>query len=111
MKTTDLDMLSTFSPYMHLYVHSSSQTKKVSALLIASDFLIPGFVVPGERYDVVISADQPVSNYWIRAVGLRDCAFTNGTAAAILKYEGAPEEEPSGDYLVYTPGSVSCLSW
>ena len=52
------------------------------------------YCATGERYDVVVSTDQPVANYWIRAIGLRDCWYTNGTANAILKYEGAGDEDP-----------------
>ena len=53
-----------------------------------------------------MSTDQPVANYWIRAIGLRDCWYTNGTANAILKYEGAGDEDPDGDPLTYTKGTV-----
>ncbi|KAK7487838.1 hypothetical protein BaRGS_00020885, partial [Batillaria attramentaria] len=63
-------------------------------------------MAPGERYDIVITTDQPVDNYWIRAIGLRDCWYTNGTVTAILKYQGAPDEDPDGDPFVYTNGTM-----
>ncbi|XP_059165592.1 uncharacterized protein LOC131948095 isoform X3 [Physella acuta] len=44
---------------------------------------------PGERFDVIIEASQPVSNYWIRGVTLE--INVNHTAEAILHYQGAPE--------------------
>ncbi|KAK7030481.1 laccase, multicopper oxidase, benzenediol:oxygen oxidorectuctase [Paramarasmius palmivorus] len=44
---------------------------------------------------VKLNANQPVGNYWIRAnpnLGVQ--GFTNGINSAILRYEGAAEEEP-----------------
>lgn len=50
----------------------------------------------GERFDFIIEMDQPVDNYWIRFRGLMDCdeRFLSAYQIAILRYEGAPEEEP-----------------
>ncbi|CAL1531519.1 unnamed protein product [Lymnaea stagnalis] len=47
----------------------------------------------GERYDFVVAANQTVGNYWIRAVTL-EVNVQNHVAEAILRYEGAPDEEP-----------------
>ncbi|CAL1531522.1 unnamed protein product [Lymnaea stagnalis] len=47
----------------------------------------------GERYDFVVAANQTVGNYWIRAVTL-EVNVQNHIAEAILRYEGAPDEEP-----------------
>ena len=41
----------------------------------------------GERWDIVVSADQPVANYWLYARGLHDCREKQQTA--ILSYEGS----------------------
>ncbi|XP_002067090.2 L-ascorbate oxidase [Drosophila willistoni] len=51
----------------------------------------------GERFDFVLNANQEVGNYWIRLKGLMDCSelFTSAFQVAILRYEGAPDEEPS----------------
>jgi len=51
----------------------------------------------GERFDFVIKADQPVDNYWMRFRGLMDCdeRFLSAHQVAILRYEDAPEEEPT----------------
>lgn len=40
--------------------------------------------------------DQPVDNYWMRFRGLMDCdeRFLSAYQVTILRYEGAPEEEP-----------------
>ncbi|KAL3859684.1 hypothetical protein ACJMK2_009892 [Sinanodonta woodiana] len=50
----------------------------------------------GERYDIVVHANQPVGNYWIHVVGMSDCDVdleaTNQTA--ILSYETSHEELP-----------------
>lgn len=47
---------------------------------------------PGERFDFILTADKTVSNYWIRAETL-EVDFHHRTEA-ILRYSGAPEEEP-----------------
>ncbi|XP_034099549.2 uncharacterized protein LOC117564761 [Drosophila albomicans] len=51
----------------------------------------------GERFDFVLNANQEVDNYWLRLKGLMDCSerFTSAFQVAILRYEGAPDEEPS----------------
>lgn len=49
----------------------------------------------GQRYSFVLEANQPVNNYWIRALpGSYVSNFTNGLNSAILRYAGAPNEEP-----------------
>uniref|UniRef100_A0A7G3ARV2 Putative multicopper oxidase n=1 Tax=Lutzomyia longipalpis TaxID=7200 RepID=A0A7G3ARV2_LUTLO len=50
----------------------------------------------GERFDFVVHANQKPGNYWIRVKGLMDCdqRFTSAHQVAILRYAGAPEEEP-----------------
>ncbi|KAG1888610.1 laccase [Suillus subluteus] len=52
----------------------------------------------GQRYSVVLVANQPVDNYWIRALpnntlGLNN--FINNQNSAILRYNGAPVAEPT----------------
>ncbi|XP_070151439.1 uncharacterized protein [Polyergus mexicanus] len=51
----------------------------------------------GERFDFIIEMNQPVDNYWIRFRGLMDCdeRFLSAYQVAILRYEGASEEEPA----------------
>ncbi|PFH47104.1 multicopper oxidase [Amanita thiersii Skay4041] len=57
-------------------------------------------MLAGQRYSVVVKADQPVANYWINA------PFTGGNPAvnphqngtlsrAILRYKGAPAADPT----------------
>ncbi|KAG6382194.1 laccase [Boletus reticuloceps] len=56
--------------------------------------LIP--IHPGQRYSVVVSADQPVGNYWIRALSnMPNATFDGGQSMAILRYEGAAHEDPT----------------
>ncbi|XP_026280853.2 uncharacterized protein LOC113208177 isoform X2 [Frankliniella occidentalis] len=51
----------------------------------------------GERWDVVVEADQPVDSYWMRLHGLLDCGPRRAHEAAILRYEGAdPTLDPAG---------------
>ncbi|KAF8623777.1 hypothetical protein AX15_006218 [Amanita polypyramis BW_CC] len=60
-------------------------------------------VVPihaGQRVSVVVNANQPVGNYWIRAVpwihgAQQDGSDATGVDAAILRYTGASATEPT----------------
>ncbi|KAG6865144.1 hypothetical protein C0991_004826 [Blastosporella zonata] len=53
-------------------------------------------ISPGQRYSAILTADQPVANYWIRANPDRGFpGFDGGRNSAILRYAGAPEEEPT----------------
>nr|AYR00612.1 laccase D [Antrodiella faginea] len=54
-------------------------------------------IFAGQRYSFILNANQPVGNYWIRAqpnVG-QDLSFDGGLNSAILRYVGAPNEEPT----------------
>lgn len=53
----------------------------------------------GQRYSVVLQANQPVGNYWIRALPNSgnlniSSTFDNGVNSAILRYKGAPNADP-----------------
>lgn len=51
---------------------------------------------PGERFDVTVTFDQDVGNFWLRAetmVSGSPYSFFDGHA--IIRYDGAPMEEPS----------------
>jgi FtsP/CotA-like multicopper oxidase with cupredoxin domain len=53
-------------------------------------------ILAGQRYSVVVTANQPVDNYWIRALpnhGNR--TFVGGLNSAILRYDGAPTRDPT----------------
>lgn len=53
-------------------------------------------VFPGQRYSVVVTANQTVGNYWIRAsADLLNRTFEGGLQSAILRYEGADNEDPT----------------
>ncbi|KXN87839.1 Laccase-4 [Leucoagaricus sp. SymC.cos] len=56
-------------------------------------------ILAGQRYSIVLNANQPVDNYWIRALpnsGNRNLSttFENGVNSAILRYKGASNAEP-----------------
>ncbi|KAG6334762.1 hypothetical protein ID866_4328 [Astraeus odoratus] len=61
-------------------------------------------VFPGQRYSVVVTADQPIDNYWIRALpdNPANSTFDGGINSAILRYSGAPVQDPTT-----TPGPYS----
>jgi iron transport multicopper oxidase len=54
----------------------------------------------GQRYSVVVTANQTVDNYWIRALPLNSQGqlpqgFPGGVNSAILRYKGARTAEPT----------------
>ncbi|KAG6854092.1 hypothetical protein C0991_010506 [Blastosporella zonata] len=64
------------------------------------------YVYAGQRYSVIVTADQPVNNYWIRAdpMPTRGTAgFDNGRNSAILRYTGAKDEEPTTNGISTRP--------
>ncbi|XP_053649062.1 uncharacterized protein [Cherax quadricarinatus] len=66
-------------------------------------------IYSGERFDVVLKADQPVGNYWIRVNGLIDCEQNKCVQGAVLRYDGAPDNLPSAQLSFdsnYPPGVV-----
>lgn len=59
-------------------------------------------VFPGQRYSVVVTANQTLGNYWIRALSNHpNQTFDGGQSSAILRYSGTPEEEPTTEHGPY----------
>ncbi|XP_069141172.1 uncharacterized protein [Argopecten irradians] len=56
---------------------------------VAESFVIS----PGERYDFILYADQPIGNYWVRAESLE--LDNMHKALAILRYNTAAVEDPT----------------
>ncbi|KAF7368336.1 Laccase I [Mycena venus] len=57
-------------------------------------------IFAGQRYSFVLTANQPVSNYWIRAQPTlpgSNQGFVNATNSAILRYVGAPVRDPTSN--------------
>ncbi|EIN05270.1 laccase [Punctularia strigosozonata HHB-11173 SS5] len=53
-------------------------------------------IYAAQRYSFILNANQPVNNYWIRAVSnLTPVGTIGGLNSAILRYSGAPAEEPT----------------
>ncbi|KAI0756312.1 laccase [Daedaleopsis nitida] len=53
-------------------------------------------IFAAQRYSFVLNADQDVGNYWIRAgPNFGTTGFADGINSAILRYDGAPVEEPT----------------
>ncbi|KAJ7024838.1 laccase [Mycena alexandri] len=62
-------------------------------------------IFAGQRYSVVVNANQKVGNYWVRAnpnIGLAT-GFAGGINSAILRYVGAPNAEPTTSSTGTTP--------
>jgi iron transport multicopper oxidase len=58
-------------------------------------------IFAGQRYSLVLNANQPCDNYWIRAQPDHgaNTTFINGLNSAILRYVGALVQEPTGTDL------------
>ncbi|KAJ7622294.1 phenol oxidase [Roridomyces roridus] len=53
-------------------------------------------IFAGQRYSFVLTANQRISNYWVRAEpSSGNTGFVNGINSAILRYVGAPKTEPT----------------
>nr|ACZ82339.1 laccase [Lentinus sp. WR2] len=53
-------------------------------------------IYAAQRYSFVLTANQSVDNYWIRAnPNFGNVGFTDAINSAILRYDGAPDAEPS----------------
>ncbi|KAI0923401.1 hypothetical protein AcV5_008963 [Taiwanofungus camphoratus] len=57
-------------------------------------------IFTAQRYSFILTADQPVNNYWIRAVP--DTAPTTPNGMAVLRYVGAPSAEPQTKQIAST---------
>ena len=66
----------------------------------------------GERYDFVITADQPVGAYWIQLRGLGECGIKRAHQLAILRYARGPYQPASQapTYDVGVPQGVVSFS-
>lgn len=52
-------------------------------------------IFAGQRYSVVLVADKPVDNYWIRSLpNITNATFEGGMNSAILRYMGASKVDP-----------------
>ena len=55
-------------------------------------------IYAGQRYSVVVTVDQTVGNYWIRALSsATNATFDGGQNTGILRYEGAADEDPTSE--------------
>lgn len=53
-------------------------------------------ILAGQRYSVVLIADKPVDNYWMRSLpNSVNASFVGGMNSAILRYQGAPLVDPT----------------
>ena len=61
----------------------------------------------GQRYDIVINADQPIANYYMRLTPSSGCSnITNPDLTAILHYDGADNSLPTS--TPYIPPNMVC---
>ncbi|KAG6867839.1 laccase, partial [Termitomyces sp. T159_Od127] len=61
-------------------------------------------IFAGQRYSVVVKANQPVSNYWVRAKpNIGPTTFGGGLNSAILHYKGADMKDPQSISILSNP--------
>ncbi|KAJ7111331.1 laccase 2 [Mycena epipterygia] len=64
-------------------------------------------IFAGQRYSFVLTANQPIDNYWIRTVANGGTAgFDNGINSAVLRYVGAAVVDPSTNATTATAALV-----
>jgi hypothetical protein len=73
-------------------------TKDVMSRLIKTNeiaqlVVFRAVIYAGERWDIVLRANQAVGSYWIKFRGLMDCddRFTSAFQVAVLNYNTVPE--------------------
>ena len=61
-------------------------------------------LVPGQRYDVIINANQTSDNYWFRAEPAADCASGNNyRGRGVFTYSDATAADPASSSTVAAP--------
>jgi Multicopper oxidase len=66
-----------------------------------------GKLTPGQRYDLVVEADQPIANYYMRLIATAGCSnVVNTDLTAIINYLGAPAGDPTS--APYVPADQIC---
>ncbi|KAG6917875.1 Acyl-coenzyme A oxidase 2 [Tephrocybe rancida] len=61
-------------------------------------------IFAGQRYSVVLTANQPVGNYWVRALSSAGpTTFDGGLNSAVLRYAGAPVADPITISILVNP--------
>ncbi|KAG2146322.1 laccase [Suillus clintonianus] len=67
-------------------------------------------ILAGQRYSAVLTMNQPVGNYWIRALpNPPGSTFKNGQSLAILRYKGAPVADPAVPTTKQTKSTMPLL--
>ncbi|KAI0059380.1 laccase [Artomyces pyxidatus] len=60
-------------------------------------------IFAAQRYSFVLNANQPVDNYWIRALpNTPGASYTGGLNSAILRYAGAADTDPTSTLTTST---------
>lgn len=68
-------------------------------------------IFAGQRYSFILTTNQPVNNYWIRAnPNIGTTGFANGVNSAILRYAGAPIADPTSRSTSINPLKETSLS-
>jgi len=60
-------------------------------------------IAPGQRYSVLVTADQDEDNYWMQSTFIGRNQTGNPTGNFVLSYDNSPEELPPSDELPEHP--------
>ncbi|KAJ7125986.1 Cu-oxidase-domain-containing protein [Mycena epipterygia] len=71
-------------------------------------------ILPGQRYSIVVTANQAVGNYWINAISdggnpAHNSNFNATLGRGVLRYQGAPDEEPTTPMTLGPQGAAANL--
>lgn len=61
----------------------------------------------GQRYDIIVEANQDVDNYWMRLIATSGCSnIANKDLTAIVRYDDASTDDPTS--TAYVPDNEIC---
>lgn len=73
--------------------------------------VVDSSVFASQCYSVTVTANQTLGNYWIRALSSHPHErFDGGKSSSILKYRGAPNQEPTTGHICFPATRVIPLS-
>lgn len=89
----------TFSIDSHTFTVIEADSENTLPLVVDSVQIFAG-----QRYSLILNANQTVDNYWIRANPNYNTTFAGGQNSAILRYEGASQRDPiNRDWTLSNP--------
>ncbi|KAF2807959.1 laccase Lcc4 [Mytilinidion resinicola] len=65
-------------------------------------------ITMGQRYDVIVTADQDTANYWMRAIPQSECSNNDDSdnIRAIIRYDSSSTDDPTSTAYDYTDDCI-----